>query len=141
VLTGWLSNGSYTVPGGPADPLTDSFTSVTNNLVALELACFAKHGSWPRSWATYGYTDLGLDPAAFASPINGLTYTVGGSKVNARPAAGYKMTVTDVTGRVRVMTNNLMWSISYDATIGTWYYHTTNPSDQIDISTLKVTTA
>jgi type IV pilus assembly protein PilA len=141
LLTGWLSNGSYTVPGGPADPLTASFKLTTDNLIALELAYFAKHGSWPRSWAPYCYTDLGLDPAAFASPIEGLTYTVGGSKVNARPAAGYVMTVTDVTGKVRVMTSNLMWNITYDATSGAWYFHTTNPSDQIDISTLKVTPA
>jgi hypothetical protein len=129
------------VPGGPIDSLTASFTSVTNNLIALELAYFAKHGSWPRSWSTYGYSDLGLDPATYASPINGLTYTVGGTSVNARPAAGYKMTVTDVTGKVRVMTNNLMWNITYDATSGKWYFHTTNPSDQIDISTMKVTPA
>jgi type IV pilus assembly protein PilA len=141
VLTGWLSSGSFTVPGGPADPLTASFTSTTNNLIALELAYFAKHGSWPRSWAPYNYTDLGLDPAAYASPINGLTYSAGGSFVNARPAPGYVMTVTDVSGKVRVMTSNLMWNITYDATSGSWYYHTTNPSDQIDISTLKVTPA
>jgi type IV pilus assembly protein PilA len=141
LLTGWLSNGSYMVPGGPADPLTASFTSTTNNLIALELAYFAKHGSWPRSWAPYNYIDLGLDPAAYASPINGLTYTAGGTFVNARPAPGYKMSVTDVTGKVRVMTSNLMWNITYDATGGKWYFHTTNPGDQIDISTLKVTTA
>ena len=100
VLTGWLSTGSYTVPGGPADPLTASFKLTADNLIALELAYFAKHGSWPRSWAPYCYTDLGLDPADFASPIEGVTYTVGGSKVNARPAAGYVLTVTDASGKV-----------------------------------------
>ena len=141
LLTGWLSNGSYTVPGGPADPLTASFTSTTNNLIALELAFFAKHGYWPRSWAPPCYVDLGLDPAAYASPINGLTYTAGGTLVNARPAPGYKMTVTDLTGKVRVMTSNLAWNITYDVSSGKWYFHTANPSDQIDISTLKVTTA
>jgi type IV pilus assembly protein PilA len=141
LLTGWLSDGSYAVPGEPMDSLSASFTSVTNNLIALELAYFAKHGSWPRSWAPYCYTDLGLDPSAYASPIQGLTYTVGGSKVNARPSPGYVMTVTDITGKVRVMTSNLMWNITYDATSGKWYFHTTNPDDQIDISTLKVTPA
>jgi type IV pilus assembly protein PilA len=140
-LTGWLSNGDFTVPGGPADPLTASFTTISGNLVALELAYFAKHGSWPRSWAPYCYTDLGLDPAAYASPIQGLTYTVGGSKVNARPATGYVMTVTDAAGKVRVMSSNLMWNITYDATSGEWYYHTIDPANLVDISSLKVTPA
>ena len=117
-----------------------TFASVTGDLIARLLAYHAKYGSWPHTWAPYCYTDLGLDPTAFASPINGIIYSVGGSGVGARPAPGYVMTVTDMSGRVRWMTNNLMWAFVYNAANGNWYFHTTNPSDQVDIATLKIAT-
>jgi len=120
---------------------TASFASMTANLIALELAYYAEHGSWPRSWAPYCYTDLGLDPAQFSGPQDNVIYTVGGSKVNARPAPGYVMTVIDAQGDTRVMTNSLNWSLTYDATSGQWYYHTISPANLIDISTLKTTPA
>ena len=57
-------------------------------------------------------------------------YKIGGSKVSVRPDAGYTMTVTDVNGVTRVMTNNLSWDIVYDATSGKWYFHTIDPGQR-----------
>lgn len=138
-VTGWMSNGSFTVPG--AVPVASTFKLKTDYLVQLLLAYHAKNGSWPRSWAPYCYTDLGLDPADYAASQEGVLYKVGGSTVTARPDVGYKMTVTDVTGKTRVMTNNLSWNIVYDATSGKWYYHTTDPANEIDISTMSIAKA
>jgi len=59
--------------------------------------------------------------------------------VNARPEAGYVMTVTDASGTSRVLTNKLSWNLTYDATSGQWYYHTIDPANLVDITTLKVT--
>lgn len=139
-LTGWLSNGMFQVSAGSTQDPT-SFAGVTGNLIALLLQYYALHHSWPCSWAPYCYADLGLDPSQYASPIGNVIYKVGGSTVSARPAPGYVMTVTDVNGQQRVLTNSLNWVLWYDATTGNWYYHTTDPGNQIDISTLTITPA
>ena len=138
-VIGWLSNGSFAAPGGA--PVASVFNLKTDQLVQLELSYFAKNGRWPRSWAPYCYTDLGLDPADYASSLEGVFYKVGGSKVSVRPDAGYVMTVIDASGKKRVMTNNLQWDIVYDATSGTWYFHTIDPANQVDISTMTITKA
>jgi len=136
-LIGWLSNGNFAVPNSSA--VAPTFTAKSGYLVQLLLAYYAQNGRWPRSWAPYCYTDLGLDPAAYASALDGVIYKVGGSNVAVRPDVGYKMTVTDVSGATRVMTNNLSWNIVYDATSGKWYYHTIDPANEIDISTMVIT--
>ena len=138
-IIGWLSSGSFEAPGGA--PVASVFKLKTDQLIQLELAYFAKHGSWPRSWEPYCYTDLGLDPADYASSLEGVFYKVGGAKVSVRPDAGYVMTVTDVTGKQRVMTNSLKWDIVYDATSGKWYFHTIDPANQVDFSTMSITKA
>lgn len=135
-VIGWLSNGRFEVPGGPA--VVSVFTLKTDYLVQSLLAYHATSGHWPRSWAPYCYTDLGLDPAAYAAAVEGVFYKVGGSGITVRPDVGYKMTVTDVTGKTRVMTNNLSWNIVYDATSGKWYFHTIDPANQVDISTMSI---
>ena len=136
-LIGWLSKGSFAVPGGPA--VASVFKIKTDGLVQLLLQYYAKNAHWPRSWAPYCYTDLGLDPADYASSQEGVFYKIGGSKVAVRPDVGYKMTVTDVSGKPRVMTNNLSWDIVYDATSGKWYFHTIDPANQVDMSTMSIT--
>jgi prepilin-type N-terminal cleavage/methylation domain-containing protein len=135
-VIGWLSNGSFEVPGGRA--AASVFQVKTDYLIQLELAYYAKYGRWPRSWAPYCYTDLGLNPSDYASSLEGVFYKVGGSKVSVRPDVGYQMTVTDATGKARVMTNNLSWDIVYDATSGKWYFHTITPSNEVDMSTMSI---
>jgi type IV pilus assembly protein PilA len=136
-LTGWLSDGSFDVPGVAS--AVPAFTLKTQDLMSLLLDYYARTGHWPRSWAPYCYTDLGLDPADYASSLEGVFYKVGGSKVSVRPDAGFKMTMTDVNGATRVMTSNLHWDVVYDATSGKWYFHTIDPANEVDISTLVVT--
>ena len=138
VLTGWLSNGSFQVPGVPRT-LTAGFTTQTSFLIQTLLAYYATNHAWPRSWSPYNFTDLGLDPVTYASAIDGVRYNIGGANVTARPAAGYVMTATGVGGQQFVMTNNLNWNFVYDATSGQWYYHTVSAATQVDISTLQIT--
>jgi prepilin-type N-terminal cleavage/methylation domain-containing protein len=138
VIVGWLSNGSFAVPA-ETQSLAAGFSSQTSFLIQLMLAYYAQHGSWPRSWSPYNFTDLGLDQATYSAAIDGIKYSAGGSTVVARPAAGYVMTATGLNGQKFVMTNNLNWNFVYDATTGKWYYHTIGPSNEIDISTMQVT--
>ena len=138
VLTGWTSTGSFQVPSSPQS-LVAGFSGQTSFLIQTLLDYYAKHGSWPRSWQPYNFTDLGLDPAAYAAAMDGITYSAGGSKVTARPTAGYVMTATGLNGKTFVMTSNLNWNFVYDATSGKWYYHTIDPANEVDISTMQIT--
>lgn len=137
VLVGWLSNGSFAVPA-QTQSLAAGFSSQSAYLVQLLLAYHAQHGSWPRSWSPHNFVDLGLDEATYSSAIDGIKYSAGGSTVVARPAAGYVMTATGVSGQKFVMTSNLNWNFVYDATTGKWYYHRINPANEVDISTMQV---
>jgi prepilin-type N-terminal cleavage/methylation domain-containing protein len=138
VLTGWTSDGSFQVPSQATSPVA-GFSGQTSFLIQTLLDYYAKNGRWPRSWQPYNFTDLGLDPAAYAAAIDGITYSAGGSKVTARPTAGYVMTATGLNGQKFVMTSNLNWNFVYDATTGKWYYHTISAANEVDISTLEIT--
>lgn len=136
-LTGWLSSGSFGVPDvAPRD--TTGFATVSGDLIALMQDYHAKHGRWPRSWAPYSYTDLGLDPSPYAAGIGNVIYKPVGSTIQARPAEGFVMTVTDAGGKTRVLTHRLNWSLVYDVASSRWYYHSVDPGNAIDISTLKI---
>jgi prepilin-type N-terminal cleavage/methylation domain-containing protein len=137
-LTGWLSDGSFDLADATVAP-PSGFAAVSGELIGLMLDYHDEHGYWPRSWTPYSYTDLGLDPADYADPIDNIYFKPVGSTLQARPAAGYVMTVTDATGEVRELTPDLRWSLVYDAATGEWYYHTIDPANLIDISTLTTT--
>ncbi len=137
-LTGWLSDGSFETPGAPAAPST-GFATVSGDLIALMRDYYATYGRWPRSWAPYCYTDLGLDPAEYSQPIDNVYYKPVGATLQARPADGHVMTVTDSLGQVRVLTPQLNWNLVYDSSSGDWYYHTIDPANLIDIATLRTT--
>jgi len=138
-LTGNLSNGSRFTVGLSGGPAATGFTAVSGNLIALQLAYFAKHGYWPRSWVPYCYTDLGLDAAQYAAAIGNVYYKPVGATLQAKPAAGYLMTVTGAQGQTFVLTSRSNWNLVYDATSGLWYYHAIAPGNQVDISTLTIT--
>lgn len=122
-----------------APTLTGSFAAVSSELIERLEAYHAEHGDWPRSWASYPYTDLGLDPRVFDSPIGGIWYELTGSRILVSPAQGYVMTVTDERGRSR----SIKWGddrlLIYDAESAAWFYGSVRSGNRVDISTLSVT--
>ena len=116
-----------------------SFASVSSMLSTLMLDYYARNGRWARSWTPYCYTDLGLDPAMYASPIDRVYYKPAGSTLQVKPAAGYVMTVTGAGGQTFVLTSHLLWILAYDATSGLWFYHAIDAANLIDIATLVIT--
>ena len=57
--------------GVSASPLQTVLTSISD-WQARELAYYQKYGSWPRTWSPYNFTDIGLNPADWSQPIDGL---------------------------------------------------------------------
>jgi len=127
------------VSGGSTTQVASTFTTMTDDLIALLMQFYATHGHWPRSWDDFCYTDLGLDPAQYAAAIDHVYYKPVGSTLTAHPEAGYVMTVTDAQGQTRKLTSQLRWNLVYDATSSQWYYHSIDPANLIDITTLKTT--
>lgn len=121
-------------------PLGSTFTEISGNIISLVQDYFDSHGSWPRSWGDYKYTDLGLDPAVWNGvPYEGIIYGTGGNRISIEPDEGWRLTVTGLDGNVRVLTSSLNWNLWYDMNTSNWYYHSITPEEAIDISTLQIT--
>jgi len=123
-------------------PLGSTFSEITGNMTALTMNYYNTNGRWPRSFGDYRYTDLGLIPADWSGVAHeGIIYGTGGSRLSAKPGAGWMFTVAGLDGAERILTPKLGWSLWYDMTTSRWYYHDITPAEMIDIATLKVTAA
>jgi prepilin-type N-terminal cleavage/methylation domain-containing protein len=132
---------SVHAPGGSVATLTalgSTFSEITTSLIKLIDAFYAAHGYYPRSWGDFRWTDLGLTAADWQAAVDHLTYKPAGSAVRVRPAAGFVMVVTNTQGVKLTLTNNLNWDLVYDNATGQWYYHTIDPANKVDISTLVI---
>jgi len=98
---------------------------------------YSQNGRYPRSWGDYKFTDIGLNPADWAQPIDGLYYSPVGGTVRVRPAVGYALTMLSLDGKSMTLTPKLKWDLIYDVGKSQWYYHTTDTGNAIDINTLK----
>lgn len=111
--------------------------TISGNLIALTMAYHKKTGKWPRSWGDYAYTDLGLDPAEWKTPYDGIIYKPGGSRLMIAPADGYAFEVKGQDGKTYTLKSSYNWNLMYDMERGVWRYHTLD-GPVIDISSLKV---
>ncbi len=120
-------------------PLGSSFGEISSNMMALINAYYAANHRWPRSWAPYNFTDLGLDPADWAQPIGNIYYSPVGNRVNIKPAVGWDIAVKDATGKTLVLTAKTSWNLVYSAADGKWYYKSIDKANVVDITTMTVT--
>lgn len=127
-------------PTTPASPLGYSFNEISTNFISLMAKYKAANGSYARTWAPYNFTDLGLNPADWATAYGHIKYSPSGSVLNLTPDAGYSLQVNKSNGggAQMTLTPDLKWSLVYNAADGKWYYHTISPGNQVDISTLVV---
>lgn len=119
-------------------PLGDTFGDISAGMIDLIMKFYEKHGRYPRSWGDYVYTDIGLNPEDWKKPIGNIYYKPGGNRVSIAPEAGYALRVIDSNGKERVLPSKNNWNLVYDLATGTWYYHSVNRNNAIDIRTLKV---
>jgi Flp pilus assembly pilin Flp len=95
-----------------------------------------KHGRWPRNWGDFRFTDLGMDPAAWAVAVEGVYWNPHGSEVGLANKAGdnLQIYVKDLKGN---------WLHLYDGW-NIWcraegcYFHTVAPGNEVDLSTLTL---
>jgi len=94
------------------------------------------HGSWPRTWGDYAYTDIGLNPSDWSDPQDGIYWGPHGSNIGLANKAGdnIQIYVNDLTGKKLHVLDT--WNIWCVADTGQCYYHTIAPGNEVDISTL-----
>lgn len=122
----------------PATRLGSTFAEITTSLKELIIAFNDEKGRYPRAWGDYVYTDIGLDPAEWQKPVNGIYYSTSGSSIKITPAEGFTIEVTGVDGKKYTLTSSLNWSLWYSVPDGKWYYHKIDAENEIDISTMTI---
>jgi Flp pilus assembly pilin Flp len=124
---------------GARAPASNSIQQTASDFQSRIQAFYNKNGRWPRSWGDFRFTDLGLNPADWAAPVNGIAWNPNGDKIGLGNVAGdnIQIYVKDFAG------NNLhlfdTWNI-WCLSSGGCYYHTVAPGNEVDISTLQVVT-
>jgi len=134
-LLGGVSN-TINGLGVSASPLQTVLTAISD-WQARELAYYQQHGSWPRTWSPFNFTDIGLNPADWSQPIDGIIMSPHGNEVGLSPAQGYHVYVQDLNGNTEQLYSG--WAIWCPVNDSNCYYHTVAPGNEVNIHTLHVT--
>jgi Flp pilus assembly pilin Flp len=129
------SNLSPAAEEGSSTPTTDRILADFQTRI---LDYYKKYGRWPRTWSPYNFTDIGLNPADWSQPVNGLYFSPHGSEVGIanRKGDNLQVYVDDLDGKTLKLYDG--WSIWCPVTTPTCYYHTVEPGNEVDISTINV---
>jgi len=122
----------------PLSPLGSSFEEISTAMINIIKQNFAAKGRYGRNWGEYSYTDIGLVPSDWQSPISHIYFKPGGSNLRIRPEDGYKFVVYQPNGTQKVLTYSLKWDLVYSALDDNWYYHRISADNIIDINTLEI---
>ena len=116
---------------------TSATIQIITDWQARERAYIQQHGSWPRTWSPYNFTDIGLNPADWSQPVNGLILSPHGNEVGITAGPNYQVYVKDLNGNtLHLVTTWAIWCPVGDSNC---YYHTVAPGNEVNISTLYVT--
>ena len=118
--------------------LGSTFTEITTAMIDLINKYVQQNGHYPKSSGKSAFSDLGLDPAEWTQPVNGLLYTPAGNQVLIKPDTGYTMTIKTTQGTTVTLTPALKWNLIYDIPTKQWYYKQKEDYNVVNISTLQV---
>jgi len=120
------------------DEDTSPVVSLMQDFLSRILDYQAANGKWPRSWGDYRFTDIGLNPADWTGPVEGIYWNPNGDKIGLanKPGDNLQIYVEDLNGNELKLYDG--WSIWCVATTGQCYYHTVAPGNEVDLNTLTV---
>ena len=126
----------YGQASAPLTSLGSTFTEITTGMIDLITKYYQQNNKYPAD-----LSDLGLKPAEWAQPVNGLSYSYSPTtgSIVVEPASGFLLTVNNLTGTKVTINPNTKKDLQYVLLDGTWHYFS-NYSDKgvVDISTLQV---
>jgi Flp pilus assembly pilin Flp len=122
--------------GGGADP--NDPVAIAGDFIDRINAFYDANGHYPRSWGTYAFTDIGLDPADWTEPVAGIYWGPNGGRIGLANRHGddIEIYVTDLNGNRRHLTNG--WNIWCEAATSECYYHRVQPGNEVDLRTIEV---
>ena len=122
-----------------ATPAPLSNQQILQDINSRILNFYNLHNSWPRTWSPYNFTDVGLNPTDYSQAINGLYWSPHGSNIGIANRSGdaYEVYVKKLDGTMLHLVNG--WSIWCDVPTSVCYYHTIAPGNEVDFSSIVVT--
>ena len=121
---------------GNESPVT--FLTIKNDFLNRINAFYQENGRWPRSWGSYAFTDIGLDPDDWSEPVEGIRWGPHGKDValGTNPEDPYVIYINTLSGQtLRLYDGWRIWCVAGD---GKCYYHVVSPENEVDITTLKL---
>jgi Flp pilus assembly pilin Flp len=73
-----------------------AYMTTLQQFESLTMAFYNANGHWPRTWGTYRFTDIGLNPNSYASPVNGVIWDPNGAQIGLQ--SNSTMYVDDLNG-------------------------------------------
>ena len=117
-------------------PLGNNFSEISTSIIDLMVTKFEESGSYGRTWGDYRYTDLGLNPEDWQSPIEHMVYKPSGANLLISPEEGYKLEKENEKGDIKTgwYGNNLIYNVDSEE----WYYHSVSEDNIVVINTLTI---
>ncbi|MCA9732220.1 hypothetical protein KC799_08815 [candidate division KSB1 bacterium] len=121
------------IPETPSNPYQTNFEDFQSRIMDY----YDNHGSWPSKKSPKNFTSIGLDPADWSDPIDGIIWTPKGNKVNLQNANGddIQIYVNDLNGNTLHLYDG--WKIICPMTDTTCYYKKVEPGNEVDITTIQ----
>ena len=118
---------------------TASIQSIAQDFMSRTLIYHQSTGGWPPTWGNGRFTALGLNPADYQNPVNGILWNPNGQNIGLANASGdnLQVYVKDTNGNLLHLYDG--WNIWCDAATGNCYFHTMGSGVQVDLSTVVVT--
>ncbi len=140
----WLINEQVWVliNDGVMAPLTSlgtTFDEISAAIISKINDFYFDNNHYGRTWGDYRYTDIGLDPGEWHTPVTHVYYKPSGKLLRISPEDGYHFEVDNEDGVTMILTSSSNWDLIYDAEDSTWYYHSISDDNIIDIDSLIVT--
>ena len=120
-------------------PTIQNVLAIIADWQARMLAYYQKYGSWPHTFSPYNFTDIGLNPADWSQPINGLYLRPHGKEVGIANRTGdnIQIYIKDLNGNTLHLFDS--WGIWCPVNSSSCYYHTVAPGNEVNINTIHTT--
>lgn len=119
-------------------PEITKIQTIQDDFRSRTLDYYDRKGRWPHARTPQNFTDLGLNPDDWTSPVEGIVWVPRGNTIRLRNIKrdNIQVYVNDMNGNTLHLYDG--WNILCPVTEDSCYYHTIDPGNKVDISTIKI---
>lgn len=122
----------------PLGAAGQTFEEISQGLIHRLESYYIQNGKYASAEGNSRFEDIGLNPQEWEDKVfDGVVFDPRGNHLEARPAQDYTFFVNQIDGETRILSFNLGWSLVYNLQDKTWYFHRADPSQIIDIKSLR----